>query len=132
MKRKPIGKANLLKLNIETEKKNIKRLEENLESLQAALKVQEAKDKQKRELVKAENRARYRAKKIVKDYPQYEFSIERCSDTGTYWVCMGQELEDLASKKDHEVSHEHWADDWEGVCDRLEHQLEFCKENFTA
>lgn len=132
MKRKPVGKSNILKLNIEKEKENIKLLEKNLEDLKAALKEEEAKDKQKRELVKAENRARYRAKKIVKDYPQYEFSIERCSDTGAYWVYMGQELEDLASKKDHEVSREHWADDWEGVCERLEYQIEFCQANFTA
>lgn len=132
MERKPIGKANLLKLNIEREKKNIKRLEGNLESLQAALKVQEAKDEREKERKRANNRARYKANKIIKQYPEYGFSVDKDADTGTYWVYMSEELEDLATAKDHSVSHEHWADDWESVCDRLYEQLGFCEENYQA
>lgn len=136
MKRKPIGKANLLKLNIEREKENIKRLEENLESLQAALKVQEAKDERENERKRANNRARYKANKIIKQYPEYGFRIERDYPDGihslTLWVFMSDEMERKATEMQHHLMDSHWADDWIDVSERLDEMVTFCKEHHQA
>jgi len=78
---------------------------------------------------------RRQAQKIIKDHPEFQFTIEKDYLDGPhslqYWVYMSNDMENLAHELDHELADEHYCDDWFEVRDRLQRMLQFCKEHST-
>ena len=85
---------------------------------------------------RANNRARYKANKIIKQYPEYGFRIEKDYPDGihslTLWVFMSDEMERKATEMQHHLMDSHWADDWIDVSERLDEMVAFCKEHHQA
>ncbi len=81
------------------------------------------------------NPIRYQCKKIVKQHPQFDFSIEYENhsgepDGGFWWVQMSDELEDLAFKMEHELSDCHGCYSWDEILKRLQEMVVFAKEHY--
>lgn len=130
MKRKAIGKAQLLRLNIEKEEENIKVLEDNLILLRNALKEQEELDNHKKERAKENNRARRECKKIINKYPEFGIDVVRNKVGWNYEIFVGERLMKLTDEKNHNFSLSHHADDWCGVLDRLHEIVGWCNEHY--
>ena len=76
---------------------------------------------------------RYQCKKIVKQYPQFDFRIEAENYSGepddwSWWVQMSDELEDKAVALEHELHDCHSCYCWDEVLDRLQRMVEFGKQ----
>tara|TARA_Y100000593_G_scaffold19846_1_gene39785 strand:- start:15 stop:773 length:759 start_codon:yes stop_codon:yes gene_type:complete len=76
---------------------------------------------------------RYQCKKIVKQYPQFDFRIEAENYSGEpdgwfWWVQMSDELEDKAVALEHELHDCHSCYCWDEVLDRLQRMVEFGKQ----
>ena len=80
------------------------------------------------------NSLRYQCQKLIKQYPQFEMTIERENysgepDGGFWWVQMSDELEDKAEKMEHELAlGGHGCCSWNEVLDRLQRMVEFGKK----
>ena len=80
------------------------------------------------------NSARYQCKKLVKQYPQFDFRIEAENYSGEpdgwfWWVAMSDELEDRAIELEHELSDCHGCYSWSEILDRLQEMVVFAKQH---
>lgn len=81
------------------------------------------------------NPIRYQCKKLVKQHPQFDFRIEYENysgepDGGFWWVQMSDELEDLASEMEHELSDCHHCYSWDEILERLQEMVAFAKIHY--
>ncbi len=81
------------------------------------------------------NPLRYQCQKLIKQYPQFEMTIERENYSGEpdgnfWWVQMSDDLENLATEMEHELSDCHGCYCYEEILDRLQRMVEFGKEHY--